>query len=96
MAGRLLTISAKNKALEYCRCRSALGREIVRISLIIRNLRFANSERKRLIDRVNKTADIMRSLDHRVSNLERKIESTPSKELKFCFSRLAVAKSVHQ
>jgi RNA polymerase primary sigma factor len=82
LAGRLPTISAKHKAREYCRCRSALGREIVRISLIIRNLRFANSERKRLIDRVNKTADIMRSLDRRVSNGEKKIASTCSAELK--------------
>jgi RNA polymerase primary sigma factor len=79
---RLPTIPAKKKACEYRRCRCGLGREIVRISLIIRNLGLTNFERERLIDRVNKTTDIMRSFDRQVSNLERKIESTRSEELK--------------
>jgi len=82
LAGRLSTIPAERKAREYSRCRCRLGREIVQISLIIRNLGFTNLERKRVIDRVNKTMDVMRSLDRRVSNLERKIESTRSEELK--------------
>ena len=82
LAVRLPTIPAKKKAREYRRCRCRLGREIVRISLIIRNLGFTNLERKRVIDRVNKTTDVMRSLDRQVSNLERKIESTRSEELK--------------
>jgi RNA polymerase primary sigma factor len=82
LAVRLPTIPAKKKAREYRRCRCRLGREIVRISLIIRNLGLTNFERKRLIDRVNKTVDIMRSLDRQVSNLESKIESTRSEELK--------------
>src|SRR5713226_6258475 len=82
LAGRLSTIPGEKKAREYNRCRCRLGREIVRISLIIRNLGFTNLERKRVIDRVNKTMDVMRSLDRRVSDLERKIESTRGKELK--------------
>ena len=82
LAGRLPTIPAKNKAREYRRCRCGLGREIVRLSLIIRNLGFTNFERKRLVDRVNKTVDIMRSLDRQISNVEKKIESTRSQELK--------------
>ena len=82
LAERLATIPARKKTREYRRCRCRLGREIVRISLIIRNLGFTNLERKRVIDRVNKTMDVMRSLDRRVSNLERKIESTRSEELK--------------
>src|ERR1022692_1694930 len=82
LAVRLPTIPAKKKAREYRRCRWGLGREIVRISLIIRNLGLTNFERERLIDRVNKTVDIMRSLDRQVSNLERTIESTRSEELK--------------
>ncbi len=82
LAVRLPTIPAKKKAREYRRCRCGLGREIVRISLIIRNLGFTNFERERLIDRVNKTMDIMRSLDRRVSDLEGKIGSTRSEELK--------------
>ena len=82
LAVRLPTIPAKKKARECRRCRCRLGREIVRISLIIRNLGFTNFERERLSDRVNKTVDIMRSLDRQVTNLERKIESTCSEELK--------------
>ncbi len=82
LAGRLSTIPAKKKAREYSRCRCRLGRETVRISLIIRNLGFTHLERKRVIDRVNKTMDVMRSLDRRISDLERKIERTRSEELK--------------
>ena len=82
LAGRLPTIPAKKKAREFRRCRCGLGREIVRLSLIIRNLGFTNFERKRLVDRVNKTVDIMRSLDRQISNVEKKIESTRSQELK--------------
>ena len=82
LAVRLPIIPAEKKAREYRRCRCGVGREIVRISLIIRNLGLTNFERERLIDRVNKTVDIMRSLDRQVSDLESKIESTRSEELK--------------
>jgi len=82
LAERLPTIPSQKKAHQYSRCRCRLGREIVRISLIIRNLGLTNCERKRLIDRVNNTMEIMRSLDRQVSNLEKKIESTRSQELK--------------
>jgi RNA polymerase primary sigma factor len=82
LAGRLATFPAKQEAREHRRCRRQLGREIVRISLIIRNLGFTPSERKCLIDRVNKTVEIMRSLDRQLSNLEKKIASTHSEELK--------------
>ena len=82
LARRLPTIVAKPKGHEYRRCRCSLGREMVRISLIVRNLGLSNSERKRLIDRVNRTVDIMRSLDSQVSNLGKEIVSTCSEELK--------------
>ena len=82
LAERLPIIPSQKKARQYIHCRGKLGREIVRISLIIRNLGLTNGERKRLIDRVNKTMDIMRSLDLQVRNLEKKIESTHSEELK--------------
>ena len=87
LAGRLPTIPAKKKAREYRRCRCGLGREIVRLSLIIRNFGFTNFERKRLVDRVNKTVDVMRSLDRQISNLEKKIESTRSQELEKDYSK---------
>ena len=82
LAGRLPTIVGKQKAREYRHCRFSLGREIVRISLIVRNLGLSNCERKRLVDRVNTTVDIMRSLDRQVGNLGKNVESTCSEELK--------------
>ena len=87
LAVRLPTIRAKKKAREYRRCRCGLGREIVRISLIIRNLGLTNVERQRLIDRVNKTIEVMRSLNRHISNLDKKVESTRSEELKKAYSK---------
>ena len=82
LAGRLGALPAKKKACEYRRCRCQLGRELVRISIIIRNLGFTKSERKHLADRVNETAEIMHSLDRQLGNLEKKISSTHSEALK--------------
>jgi RNA polymerase primary sigma factor len=82
LAARLPTIPAKQKAREHRRCRCRLGREMVRISIIIRNLGLTNSERKHLADRVSKTTEIMHSLNSQFRNLEKKITSTHSEELK--------------
>jgi len=87
LALRLATIPLKKKARAHRRCRLDRDREIVRSSLIVRNLGFTNFERKRLIDRVNKTVSIMRSLDRQIGNLEKKIESTRSEELKKDYSK---------
>jgi len=82
LAERLGTIPAKKKAKQYRRCKSQLGREMVRISLIIRTLGLTHSEHKRLIDRVSKTAEAMRTLDRQLSQLEKKIAKTASEELR--------------
>ena len=82
LAERLATLSAKKKPREYRRCRGQLSREMVRISLIIRNLGLNHAERKRLIERVNKTIELMRSLDRDIVSLEVKINATRSDELK--------------
>jgi RNA polymerase primary sigma factor len=82
LSERLATLSAKKKPREYRRCRGQLGREMVQISRIIRNLGLNNAERKRLIERVNKTIELMRSLDRELVRLEAKITSTRSEELK--------------
>jgi RNA polymerase primary sigma factor len=82
LAERLTTISAKKKPREYRRCRGQLGREMVRISLIIRNLGLNHAERKRLIERVNKTIELMRVLDRELVSLDAKIAGTRSEELK--------------
>jgi RNA polymerase primary sigma factor len=82
LAGQLATIPEDKKASVYRCCRWQLGREMVWISLIIRDLGFTPAERRRLTDRVNKTVEIMRSLDRQRSNLEKKIASTRNEELK--------------
>lgn len=82
LAAQMAAVPADKKARKYRRCRGRLSREIVRTSLIIRNLGLINSECKCLADRVNKTVEIMRSLDHQISDLERKITSTRTDKLK--------------
>jgi RNA polymerase primary sigma factor len=79
---KLVAIPEKKKQREYRRCRWSLGREIVEISRAIRGIRFLNPERKRLIDRVNKTVDAMRQFDRQIQSLEKKAEGTRSEELK--------------
>ncbi|HET7890238.1 MAG TPA: RNA polymerase sigma factor RpoD [Candidatus Sulfotelmatobacter sp.] len=79
---KLETVSAKKKPREYRRYRGQLGREMVRVSRIIRNLGLNPAERKRLIERVNKTIELMRSLDRESAQLEGKISATRSEELK--------------
>jgi RNA polymerase primary sigma factor len=85
LAERLTTLPAKKKPREYRRCRGHLGREMVHISLIIRNLGLNHSERKRLIERVNKTIEVMRSLEREEVKLEAKVTGTRSDELKKSF-----------
>jgi RNA polymerase primary sigma factor len=82
LAAQMATVPMNKKAREYRGCRGRLGREIVRTSLIIRNLGLTHSERKCLADRVNKTVEIMRPLDRQISELEKKITSTRTAELK--------------
>jgi len=82
LAERLKELSEKKRPRDYRRCRWSLGREQVEISRLIRYLGFTNPERKRLIDKVNRTVEQMRALDRQTANLEKKIEATRSEDLK--------------
>jgi RNA polymerase primary sigma factor len=64
------------------------SRAQVQVSTGIRKLKFTHPERKRLIDRVNKTVDTMRALDRHANNLEKKIEATRSEDAKKEFRRI--------
>jgi RNA polymerase primary sigma factor len=77
-------ISSTNKAKvkEARRLRWAVGREKVLISRIVRELKYTALERKRLLDKVNKTVDTMRTLERQVRSLEQKYESSKSEEMK--------------
>jgi RNA polymerase primary sigma factor len=79
---RLGTIPAKKKAKQYRRCQLQLAREIVRISLIVRTLGLAPAEHKRLIERVTRTADAMRSLERQLAQMEKKVTKTSSEAVK--------------
>jgi RNA polymerase primary sigma factor len=84
---KLANIPKLKKAREYRRCRWNLATEIVMISRAMRDIKFTNFERKRLIDRVTKTVDTMRMLDRQIQQLEKKHDSTRSEELKKEYKR---------
>ncbi|MFY9793005.1 MAG: RNA polymerase sigma factor RpoD [Candidatus Sulfotelmatobacter sp.] len=79
---KYVEMSQKKRPKDHRRARRNLARAIVRVSIAVRKLGFTNAERKRLIDRVNKTVDSMRSLDRQAQNLERKADATRSEDQK--------------
>src|SRR5436853_2841420 len=82
-------VSKTKKPKDHRRARPKLARSIVAVSIALRKLGFTNAERKRLIERLNKTVDGMRSLDRQATNLERKAEATRSEEQKKEYRRQA-------
>ena len=90
---KFVNISQKKRPKDFRRARLNLARAIVNVSLCVRNLGFTNNERKRLIDRLNKTVDTMRSLDRQSQNYERKAEQTRSEDQKREYRRQA--RSLH-
>jgi RNA polymerase primary sigma factor len=79
---KLETINVKTKAKEHRKTRWLMGRERVHVSRIVRELKYTNAERKRLLDKVNKTVDSMRTLERQVKSLEQKHDSSKSEELR--------------
>ncbi len=79
---RLATPAVKAKARETRRLRWQVAREKVYISRIVRELKYTALERKRLLDKVNKTVDTMRTLERQIRSLEQKFEASKSEELK--------------
>ena len=73
---------AKAKARDARKHRWLIGREHVYINRIIRELKYTNSEKKRLLDKVNKTVDAMRTLERQIKSLETKHEASKSEELR--------------
>jgi RNA polymerase primary sigma factor len=72
----------RKKIRDYRKLHWGVGRAQVEVSRSIRKLRFTNQERKRLIDRVNKTVENMKALDRQVLNLEKRCEFTKNEEQK--------------
>jgi RNA polymerase primary sigma factor len=82
-------LSQKKNPKVFRRVRNHLARAVVNVSQAVRNLGFTNVERKRLIDRLNKTVDTMRSLDRQCQNLEKKAEATRSEDQRKEYKRQA-------
>ena len=61
----------------------------VLISRIVRELKYTAMERKRLLDKVNKTVDTMRTLERQIRSLDQKFEASKSEELKKEYRRPA-------
>jgi RNA polymerase primary sigma factor len=73
---------AKAKAKDARKHRWLIGREHVYINRIIRELKYTNGEKKRLLDKVNKTVDAMRTLERQIKSLDVKFEASKSEELR--------------
>jgi RNA polymerase primary sigma factor len=74
--------ASKAKAKEARRVRWSIAREKVYISRIVRELKYTALERKRLLDKVNKTVDTMRTLERQIRSLDQKYDASKSEELK--------------
>ena len=77
-----LKSSAKIKVRDARRTRWLIAREKVYVSRIVRELKYTPIERKRLLDKVNKTVDTMRTLERQIRSLDQKFEASKSEELK--------------
>jgi RNA polymerase primary sigma factor len=78
---------AKLKAKEQRKVRWLIGREHVYINRIVREFKYTNAEKKRLLDKVNKTVDAMRTLERQIKSLETKHEASKSEELRKEYKR---------
>jgi RNA polymerase primary sigma factor len=74
--------TTKAKIREHRHNRWLIAREKVLVSRIVREFKYTALERKRLLDKVNKTVDTMRTLERQIRSLEQKHEASRSEELK--------------
>jgi len=78
---------ARAKTRDQRKTRWLIGREHVYINRIVRELKYTNSEKKRLLDKVNKTVDAMRTLERQIKSLDVKHENSKSEELRKEYKR---------
>jgi len=78
---------AKAKSKDQRKHRWLIGREHVFINRIVRELKYTNGEKKRLLDKVNKTVDAMRTLERQIKSLDAKYEASKSEELRKEYKR---------
>jgi RNA polymerase primary sigma factor len=76
------TFNTKTRPRDVRHMRWMISREKVYISRIVRELKYTPIERKRLLDKVNKTVDTMRTLERQIRSLDQKFDASKSEELK--------------
>ena len=81
------TKDTKQKIKDQRKLRWTIGREHVYINRVVRELKYTNGEKKRLLDKVNKTVDAMRTLERQIKSLETKFEASKSEELRKEYKR---------
>ena len=74
--------NSKTSLKEQRKTRWLIAREKVYVSRIVRELKYTGLERKRLLDKVNKTVDTMRTLERQIRSLDQKYDASKSEELK--------------
>jgi RNA polymerase primary sigma factor len=79
---KLALPATKAKASAVRHTRWLIAREKILISRIVRELKYTALERKRLLDKVNKTVETMRTLERQIRSLDQKFEASKSEELK--------------
>ena len=73
---------SKAKVKDQRKARWLMLREQVYVTRIVRELKYTNAEKKRLLDKVNKTVDSMRTLERQIRSLDAKFDASRSEELK--------------
>jgi RNA polymerase primary sigma factor len=74
--------AVKTKGREARKTRWQSARERVLVSRIVREIKYTGPERKRLLDKVTKTVDSMRTLERQIRSLDHKFDQSKSEELK--------------
>src|ERR1700739_317492 len=74
--------TSKTSAREQRKTRWLIAGEEVYVSRIVRELKYNALKRKRLLDKVNKTVDTMRTLERQIRSLDQKYDASKSEDLK--------------
>jgi len=77
----------KAKARNQRKTQWLINRQIIYFTRIIREFKYTNAEKKRLLDKVNKTVDSMRTLERQIKQLDVKHEASKSEELRKEYKR---------
>jgi RNA polymerase primary sigma factor len=84
---KLKSVSRTENPKLHRKHRWRLARHKVTVSRILRSLRYTQPERKRLIDKVTRITEIMRSLDRQMHDLKKKQQSTRNQALRAEYER---------